>query len=114
MRTYGRVQDEFGVKRWITIETDEFGNDDAVWLTTLCQTLRLNLGELPFFANYGIPAHESVVTQIFPDFYVIATQQQYAQYFTSLIVSRDPVPEPTYEVNIVTNAGAKIMETVPG
>lgn len=111
MRTYGKLN---GV--WVEVSTDASGNDDAVWITTLCQTLKLFLGESPFFANYGIPSQQSIATQIFPDFYVAQTQSQFAQYFASLQIQRRPQSRaissgPIYDVNIVTHRGA-IISTI--
>ena len=111
MRTWGRVQN---TGEWVEVSTDAQGNNDAVWLTTLAQCLLLGLGESPFFANYGIPAQQSVITDIFPDYYVIMTQQQFAQSFGSLIVTRLNDPEPTYNINVVTNQGVQLPGiTVP-
>lgn len=112
MRTYGRVpvnpEEPDGDKRWVTVQTDAAGYDDYVWITTLAQTLKLNLGESPFYSNYGIPAKPSVVQQIFPDFYVSRTQQQFAPHFASLLVSKKPSTTPIYDVNIVTNQGVRV------
>ena len=44
MRTYG--QDESG--KWVTIATDANGFNDAVYLTTLVQNLKLAPQESPF------------------------------------------------------------------
>lgn len=115
MRTYGRVTNELGQKIWITVTTDAAGYNDAVWITTLAQTLKLNLGESPFFANYGIPAHASVLQQIQPDFYMAYTQQQFAQYFASLILAKVPTPpngDPVYQINVVTQQGFRLSATV--
>jgi hypothetical protein len=123
MRTYGRTRDTLtGAKTWRIVTTDAFGFNDSVYLTTLAQVLKLNLGESPFFANYGIPAHQSVVTQVYPDFYMMRTQQQFGQYFASLILT--PVPDsaddegrpvPTYNISVLTNTGARIgLVTQPG
>jgi len=106
MRTYGRTTDEFGNKTWVVVTTDANGFNDNVYLTTLAQVLKLNLGESPFFGNYGIPAHPSVVQQVFPDYYVQITQQQFAQYFASLIVSKASSPSPVYNINVITHYGA--------
>ena len=114
MRTYGRVTNQDGSKTWVVVETtDADGNNDYVWLLTLIQCLLLNLGESPFYANYGIPAKPSVVQQVMPDFYIWQTQRQFAQYFASLIVSKDPGPDPVYNVNVTTNQGTKIAVSVP-
>lgn len=84
-----------------------------VYLTTLCQVLLLNLNESPFFADYGIPGRPSVVTQVFPDFYIVRTQQRFAQYFASLIVSKVDLPDPTYRINVTTHQGVKLNASVP-
>jgi hypothetical protein len=123
MRTYGRTVDVLtGKKQWWEVLTDFNGFNDSVWLTTLAQVLKLNLGESPFFANYGIPAHPSVVTQIFPDFFMARTQQQFAGYFASLIlvklpdaVDDDGRPAPAYRMNVLTNYGSIVgVSTAPG
>jgi hypothetical protein len=124
MRTYGRTQDVIsGKKKWWVVTTDQGGYNDSVYLTDLAQVLKLNLGESPFFANYGIPAHESIMTQVFPDFYIARTQQQFAGYFASLIVTALPVQQgsadsfatqqegasaPRYYLNVLTNYGSRI------
>ena len=113
MRTYGRITNQDGSKIWLTVTTTVDGQEDYVWITTLCQTLLLNLNESPFFADYGIPAYQSIVTQVFPDFYIVRTQQRFAQYFASLLVSRQPVPTPVYLVNVTTNQGFKLNAAVP-
>jgi hypothetical protein len=113
MRTYGRITNADGSKTWVQVTTDADGYDDMVWVTTLCQVLQLNLNESPFFANYGIPAHESIVTQVFPDYYVAVTQSQFAQYFASLIIAKVPGPDPVYNINIITNKGVKINASIP-
>lgn len=115
MRTYGRTWDNSVPPRptWQVVETDAQGFNDLVWAVTLCQCLLLNLGESPFYANYGIPAKPSVVQQVFPDFNVALTQQQFAPHFASLIVSKQGLPTPTYKINITTNAGVKIDAEIP-
>src|SRR5262245_42469103 len=108
MRTYGRTRDVLtGKKTWHVVRTDAGGFNDSVWLTTLAQVIKLNLGESPFFANYGIPAHPSVVLQTHPDFFMARTQQQFAQYFASLILAKqedtvdeDNRPAPAYLINV--------------
>ena len=110
MRTWGRVD---GI--WQEVVTDPVtGINDAVWLTTFIQCLLLNLNEDPFNASYGIPAQQSVIQQIFPDFYVNEMQRQFSQYFSSLIISKAPgTTAPYYSVNVITHNGAKISQQVP-
>ena len=114
MRTYGRVTNEDGSKTWVEVTTDANGFDDSVYLTTLAQVLKLNLGESPFFANYGIPQYQTVLTQVFPDFYVMTTQQQFAPYFASLSAIRQPATyPPAYNVTAVTHSGSILNATIP-
>jgi hypothetical protein len=114
MRTYGRVYNQLdGTYKWVEVSTDVNGHNDYVWLTTLVQCLKLNLNESPFYANYGIPAQPSVITQIFPDFYVNQTQTQFAKYFASLIVSKISSPTPTYRINAITNQGTTVAADIP-
>ncbi len=109
MRTWGRTPDG----TWHEVTTDAKGYNDLVWFVTLCQTLLLNLGESPFFANYGIPAQQSVMQQIYPDFYVAMTQQQFAPYFANLSVAREPGRNPVYNVRALAQTGAALFDTVP-
>lgn len=114
MRTYGRTTDPLtGKKTWVVVQTAPDGSNDYVWITTLAQTMLLNLGESPFYANYGIPAKPSIVQQVAPDFYLTVIQQQFARYFASLIISRDPGPVPTYRCNVTTNQGVKVALSIP-
>lgn len=114
MRTWGRPVYRDGSRGpWTMVTTDATGSDDLVWVTTLAQTLLLNLGESPFWANYGIPAHPSVVSQVFPDYYIAYTQQQFSKHFASLIISKQPLPNPTYTVNVTTNQGVKLNAQIP-
>lgn len=135
MRTYGRVPvarsmvdasstlvtadttfysaDADSVTSWLEVDTDANGNNDFVNLTTLIQVLKLNLNESPFFSTYGIPAYPSVVQQVFPDYYVALTQQLFAPFFASLLITRQQNPTPTYIVNVTTNQGVRITATVP-
>ena len=113
MRTYGRITTADGSRTWVEVTTDASGFNDGVWITTLCQCLLLNLGESPFFANYGIPAQQSIIQQVFPDFYIAQTQRQFAPYFANLMVSKVPAREPYYKVNITTQQGVKMSGSIP-
>jgi hypothetical protein len=114
MRTYGRKSNPDGSKTWVEIDTDANGFNDNVWLTTLAQCLKLNLGESPFYSNFGIPAYQTIVTQVLPDYYVMQTQTQFAPHFASLTISRVPQSTPpVYNLSAVTNSGAILNSTIP-
>jgi hypothetical protein len=117
MRTYGRVlkdplHPEAGFN-WVVVTTTPDGYNDFVYLTALVQVLKLNLNESPFYANFGLPAKQSVLQQVFPDYYVAFTQQQFAAFFASLIVSKETDPTPTYRINVTTHQGVKLNASVP-
>jgi hypothetical protein len=113
MRTWARVNNEDGSKTWTEITTDSNGFNDSVWLSTLAQALKLNLGESPMYANLGIPQYQTVVTQVFPDFYVNQIQQYFSPYFASLTITRrQGVSPPIYDVNAVCHTGAIISDYV--
>lgn len=113
MRTYGRIKDENGEETiWVEVTQQDNGNFESGYVTTLIQVLKLSLGESPFYANYGIPAQRSVMQQVFPDYYVQVTQQQFAQFFASLIISKVQSDTPTYNVDVLTTYGTKITNQV--
>ena len=102
MRTYGKNADG----QWVEITETSY-----VWLATLAQTLRLSQGESPYYANYGIPSHDSVMSQVAPNAAVNRTQQQYAPYFASLTVLKDNLAtQPTYRISAVFQNGT-VMQT---
>lgn len=112
MRTYGRILNSDGTRSWVEVQQDSNGNFEYGMVTTLIQCLKLSLGESPFFANYGIPAQRSVITQIFPDYYVTQTQQQFSPYFASLLVSKQVAVDPTYNIDVTFTNGTKFQQTV--
>lgn len=113
MRTWGRITNQDGTKEWVSVEADADGDFSYGWLTTLIQTLKLGLGESPFYAQYGIPVQQSIVTQVYPDYYVNILQQQFSSYFTSLSVSKvDGVDNPTYDIQVVFLNGTTYREQI--
>ncbi len=113
MRAWGRSYNEDGTYQWVAVVTDANGFNDDVYLVALCQCLKLNTGESPIYANSGIPAQQSVVTQIFPDFYLNQIQQLFAPFFVKLTIARQQSPTPTYQINVQTHYGATISRQVP-
>jgi hypothetical protein len=123
MRVYGRVPVDLrnpkGPSKWVVVETTLQGFNDDVYIVALAQGLKLNTNESPFWGNYGLPAHQSIMQQIMPDYYVLQLQQLYQQFFSSLIVSKitppltpqlgnlqqENVPAPVYRFNVITNFG---------
>jgi hypothetical protein len=119
MRAWGRTYDEYGNATWEEVSTDANGLNDAVRLTHLCQVLQGSPGESPFYANFGIPGQQSVMQQVFPDFYVALTQAYFAPFFANLQVQSvqevdaNNVPYPAYKITAITNQGAVLGATIP-
>ena len=118
MRTWGRINQVDGRGgTWVKVTTDATGYNDAVYLTTLVQVLKLNLGEDPFFGNYGLPAQQAVLQQIQPDFYVARTQAQFAGFFAALLLAKQPQqpnqPTPRYTINVTTRNGSTLRGPIP-
>ena len=115
MRVYGRINGGInGVGgTWVEVSTDAAGYNSNVFLTALAQVLKLNLGESPAYGNAGIPGQQSVNTQVPPDLYASITQQNYAQYFRSLVITRVPGSNPPfYNARAVCQSGAILAGTV--
>ena len=112
MRTWGRIG-----KQWVEVSTGTNGDNSEVYLTTLAQVLKLNLGESPFYGDWGIAAETSVLSQVQPDYYVTLTQQRFAPFFASLLVAKQPQaqnqPNPVYTINATTLQGATISAPIP-
>lgn len=114
MRTWGRVTNVDGSKSWVVVESDESGDFTYGWITTLIQALKLGLGESPFYAQYGIPAQQSIVQQIHPDFHVNMTQQQFAGYFASLSINKRLGEKgPIYDIGVTTLSGVTYHKEIP-
>ena len=120
MRVWGRTYNPTKTAyEWTQVDTDANGYNDAVYITALAQVLQLNTGESPFWANYGIPAIQSITLQVFPDLAVYFIQRQYSRYFASLKISKINAineynaPTPVYAVNVITQQGSIINFNVP-
>jgi len=98
---------------WTAVETAPSGDNSAVYVTALCQTLKLSTNESPFWASSGIDGPQSVMTQIAPDLAATGVQTFYAPFFASLIINRVlGVNPPTYAVRAVAFSGAVFTPTV--
>jgi hypothetical protein len=102
-----------GFPYWQIVQSDPVTGDDSwVRITQLCQTLLLNLGESPFYSSWGLPAKQTIVQQVQPDFYINRTQAQFAQYFANLAISKLASDPPTYQIAATLFSGAKASVTV--
>lgn len=111
MRNYWRVKNSAGTLTWIEVDTDANGFNDLVYLSNLTQVLQLEQGESPLYGQFGIAAQQSIIQQVWPDFSVSQTQQQFAPYFANLQISKvqnpNP-PEPTYNIFVIAYSGANL------
>lgn len=102
-----------GTGAWVEVTTDSSGQNDLVMLTTLCQVLKLNKNESPFYAQYGISAKQSFIQQVAPDYDMSVIQQQFAPFFASLVITKSSSFTPTYSVNVITHQGVTLSAQVP-
>ena len=109
MRVYGRNSD---TGQWMVVETTTQGQNDYVYITAMIQCIKLSINESPFWADWGIPAQQTVIQQVFPDYYVSLIQQRYAPYFARLQITKLQSPTPTYNVDVVTNQGVALNMSV--
>lgn len=109
MRIWGRTTSG----QWVAVTTDANGFNDYVYIVDLIQNLRLTLGESPMYANNGIPAQQSVLTQVFPDYNTYATQRYFSQFFPSVSIQKVNSPTPTYDINVVRNNGSVFTASIP-
>lgn len=102
MRVWTRQHQPDGTRRWIAVD----GNQAQIaWLQN---ALLLQLGESPFWADWGIPVTRTLVSQIWPDYYVNMTQQRFVDSFSSLQITRDPADNddnPTYRIAAILPDG---------
>jgi hypothetical protein len=99
----------YGLSAGESVEVDP----GYIWLATLAQTLRLNTNESPFYSNYGIAAEQSVQTQVQPTIDITRTQQQFAPYFSSLTIFKQPnTANPTYNISAVFLSGVSIQSVI--
>lgn len=115
MRVWGRIPNPDAPPQflWVAVTTDANGYNDACFVTALIQCLLLNWQESPFWANYGIPAQQSVAQQVPPDLFITRIQQFFAPNFASLIVAKTAAFPPTYQINIITHQGSVIAHNIP-
>lgn len=120
MRTWARqFNSDSGLLEWQQVDTDVNGYNDEVYVVTLEQCLKLGLGESPMYANYGIPAQQSVLTQIFPDFYSNRTVQQFRPYFANLAIQSINAEDdagiayPAYLITVTTNQNSVVPMVIP-
>jgi hypothetical protein len=102
-----------GSGRWVKVETDPSGNNDLVFLTTLCQAILLNLNESPVYSDVGLPARQSVLTGVAPDYNMSLLQRRFAPFFQSLTIAKTGANPPSYLVNVITHQGVKLSAQRP-
>lgn len=111
MITFGR--DENGL--WQSVETDANGYDDDCYLTTVAQVLQSQLGESPFFAQYGIPARQSITARTHPDYWINRVREQFSPMFTSISIVKTvdlTNNEPTYHIDALKLSGSAASSTI--
>ena len=92
---------------WVYITDPELINFEI-----MLAALKAEPREMPFFANYGVEAQDSVMSRTMPDYWMIRTQEQFAKNFKSLSIVRDPAVEFGYVVAVTLSNKEVIKEWV--
>lgn len=98
MRVWTRQHQSDGTRRWVAASSNQA---TIAWLQN---ALLLQLGESPFWADWGLPVTRTLVSQIWPDYYVNMTQQRFADYFASLLITHETDPpddNPAYRISAI-------------
>ncbi|GBQ07532.1 hypothetical protein [Saccharibacter floricola] len=102
MRVWTRIKQPDGSRRWQAVDGDEA---NIAWLQN---ALLLQLGEAPFSTDWGIPVSQTLVTRIWPDYYLNLTQERFRETFPMLQITRqqnDSNPNPSYVIRALLNDG---------
>lgn len=102
MRVWTRVMGSDGKRTWQPVDNDQ-GN--IAWLQN---ALLLQLGESPFWTDWGLPVSKTLVSQIWPDYYLNMTQQRFRDVFPTLQVTRQRVDgqsDPVYSIRAILSDG---------
>lgn len=95
MRVWTRQHQPDGTQQWKSVDNKQAS---IAWLQN---ALLLQLGESHFWADWGLPVTQNIVTQIWPDYYVNLTQNRFSDYFASLRITHDSTStedNPVYQV----------------
>lgn len=108
---WGRTYSADGTPSWVQVSQDQNGFSDYVYIAAMIQCVKLNLGESPFWGNYGLPAHQAVEQQLPPDYNMQFIAQFFMQFFASVIVTRTP---PSFSANVAPENTGPYGKVVPG
>lgn len=106
MRIHGRKTNPDGTKSWVTIDTEDGGDQDSVYVLWLIQVLKMNTLESPFWPGWGVPMWQALQNTYYPDSSLSQIQATFSQYFTYLSISK--VPSDTllqYSISLITKSG---------
>lgn len=104
MKIWTRKWQEDGTRKWIEVT----GNQAIIaWLQNV---LLLQLGEEPFYADWGIPVTQTLANRYWPDYYLNLIQQRFADQVSFIKITpersdNDPGTEPLYSISIIFNDG---------
>jgi hypothetical protein len=71
-------------------------------VTIVKHELQLRVGESPFFADAGIPAEDSIITQQEPDYFVNQVKARYQSKFNRFDISKISGNPLVYNIALTT------------
>lgn len=104
-RVWARIHNDDGTRTWQAIETTSAGSNDNLNFIWLQNVLLLNINESPFYSDWGVPVHQTMVSQILPDYYMSLIQRRFSEYFASVIINRISATTPTYSISVTSATG---------
>ncbi|QCE32947.1 hypothetical protein FAI41_04685 [Acetobacteraceae bacterium] len=85
--------DQNGKRQWISVS-----NNTAI-LTWLQQAVLLQLGESPFWVDWGLPVIGALTQGIYPDLYIQKTKERFQPYFLNININRTVPDTPEDQIN---------------
>ena len=111
METLGR---NVTTGEWKYVTSDN--GAELVWFTTLCQVLKAEMREQPFYniEGFGIPTQDSIINHLMPDYYLMKIKEKFSEYFISppTITRVSSYPEMAYNVSVILSTGQTLEQLV--
>jgi len=73
-----------------------------IWVTIVKHELQLRVGESPFYADAGIPAEDSIITQQEPDYHVNNVKRRYEAKFNAFDITKVSGQPLVYNIALTT------------
>ncbi|KMQ89824.1 hypothetical protein RF55_10509 [Lasius niger] len=100
--------DQDGKRKWISV------SDNTAILTWLQQAVLLQLGESPFWVDWGLPVIGFLSQGIYPDLYMQKTKERFQPYFLNVNINRNIPDNPEDQIAYTVTAIPYPGQTLAG